>query len=205
MGSRTDGRVPNVLITGTPGTGKTSLASLVAGQSGFQHIEVGKWVKERGLHDGWDSELQCFVLDEDKVCDAMEESMSRGGNVVDYHGCDFFPERWFDLVVVLQTDNGILYDRLQRRGYTGRKLQENIECEIMHVIIEEARVSYREDILRVLKSNAVEDQEANLELVLAALSGRGLPPAREANGAANGSANGAAPRVRHGKRIKTHS
>ena len=81
MGSRTDGRVPNVLITGTPGTGKTSLASLVAGQSGFQHIEVGKWVKERGLHDGWDSELQCFVLDEDKVCDAMEESMSRGGNV----------------------------------------------------------------------------------------------------------------------------
>ena len=26
--------------------------------------------------------------------------------------------RWFDLVVVLQTDNGLLYDRLQKR-YTG--------------------------------------------------------------------------------------
>ena len=41
--------------------------------------------------------------------------MEEGGNIVDYHGCDFFPERWFDCVVVLQTDNTILYDRLSRR------------------------------------------------------------------------------------------
>lgn len=41
--------------------------------------------------------------------------MSRGGNVVDYHGCDFFPERWFDLVIVLQTDNTVLYERLEKR------------------------------------------------------------------------------------------
>jgi adenylate kinase len=30
--------------------------------------------------------------------------MEEGGILVDYHGCDFFPERWFDLVVVLQTE-----------------------------------------------------------------------------------------------------
>ena len=38
-----------------------------------------------------------------------------GGNIVDFHSCDFFPERWFDLVIVLQTDNTILYDRLEKR------------------------------------------------------------------------------------------
>jgi adenylate kinase len=41
--------------------------------------------------------------------------MSEGGNVVDFHGCDFFPERWFDLVVVLRTDNSVLYSRLKAR------------------------------------------------------------------------------------------
>lgn len=28
-----------------------------------------------------------------QVCDAMEDQMAEGYNVVDYHGCDFFPER----------------------------------------------------------------------------------------------------------------
>lgn len=50
-----------------------------------------------------------------KVCDELEDVMEEGGNIVDYHGCDFFPERWFDLVVVLQTDNTVLYDRLSKR------------------------------------------------------------------------------------------
>ena len=50
-----------------------------------------------------------------QVIDELEEQMSRGGNVVDYHGCDFFPERWFDIVFVLRTDNSVLYDRLEKR------------------------------------------------------------------------------------------
>ena len=41
--------------------------------------------------------------------------MEEGGVVVEYHGCDFFPKRWFDAVFVLRTDNTILYDRLQQR------------------------------------------------------------------------------------------
>ena len=50
-----------------------------------------------------------------QVCDALEDLMAEGGMVVDHHGCDFFPERWFDLVIVLQTDNTLLYERLERR------------------------------------------------------------------------------------------
>jgi len=34
---------------------------------------------------------------------------------VDYHGCDFFPERWFDIVFVLRPNNTILYERLEQR------------------------------------------------------------------------------------------
>lgn len=52
----------------------------------------------------------------DQVCDELEDVMVEGGNIVDYHGCDFFPQRWFDRVVVLRTENSILYDRLTNRS-----------------------------------------------------------------------------------------
>lgn len=38
--------------------------------------------------------LPCTDLDlAFQVCDALEEVLAAGGAVVDYHGCDFFPER----------------------------------------------------------------------------------------------------------------
>lgn len=156
---------PNMLVTGTPGTGKTTFSGMLAEAVGFRHINVGDWVKERQLHTGWDDEHQCLTLDEDKVCDAMEPQMAEGGNVVDFHSCDFFPERWFDLVVVLQTDNTILYGRLEARGYPQAKISENVQCEIMNVVVEEARSSYREEIVWFLSSNSPEDISANIAKV----------------------------------------
>lgn len=50
-----------------------------------------------------------------QVVDELDEKMSEGGVIVDYHGCDLFPERWFDIVFVLRTDNTQLYTRLEAR------------------------------------------------------------------------------------------
>ncbi|KAF5447124.1 hypothetical protein F2P56_032696 [Juglans regia] len=106
---------PNILVTGTPGTGKTTTSSALAEATHLRHLNVGDLVREKNLHDGWDPELESYLINEDLVCDELEDLMEEGGNIVDYLGCDFFPERWFDRVVVLQTDNTVLYDRLSRR------------------------------------------------------------------------------------------
>ncbi|CAM6091372.1 unnamed protein product [Calypogeia fissa] len=158
-------RGPNVLVTGTPGTGKTSTCSLLASATRLKHVNVGDLVKEKELHDGWDDELKCFIVNEDLVCDELEDQMSAGGNIVDYHGCDFFPERWFDVVVVLQTDTAVLFERLSNRGYMDAKLQNNIECEIFQVLLEEARESYKEEIVMNLPSNTIEDMSNNVGLL----------------------------------------
>ena len=55
-----------------------------------------------------------------------------------------FPERWFDLVLVVRCNNTLLWDRLQARGYTGRKLEENLQAEIFQTILDEAKESYRQ-------------------------------------------------------------
>lgn len=41
--------------------------------------------------------------------------LKEGGKVVDFHTCEIFPERWFDLVLVLRTDTANLYDRMTKR------------------------------------------------------------------------------------------
>lgn len=58
---------PNLLITGTPGTGKSTTASALAEATTFRHICVGDLVKEKNLHEGWDNEFECHVINEDLV------------------------------------------------------------------------------------------------------------------------------------------
>ena len=147
---------PNILITGTPGTGKSSLAERVASAASFEQYDVSATAKSEGLCEEYDEGLDTYVIDEDKVLDHMEERLGAecgGGWVVDYHSCDLFPERWFDLVVVLTCDNSELYERLKARGYGELKITKNVECEIFQTLVEEARDSYAEDVVRPSSSN----------------------------------------------------
>lgn len=91
--------------------------------------------------------------------------MAQGGNIVEYHGCDFFPERWFQLVFVIQCDNTILYDRLKKRNYKEKKIKDNIECEIFQTILEEAQDSYDQSIIHTLKNENSEDRTAALDKI----------------------------------------
>lgn len=61
---------PVIIITGTPGTGKSTHAHLLSEESPIplRHINVGDWVKEKQLHEGYDEEWQSYTVDEDKVC-----------------------------------------------------------------------------------------------------------------------------------------
>eukprot|EP00472_Partenskyella_glossopodia_P013762 CAMPEP_0197520046 /NCGR_PEP_ID=MMETSP1318-20131121/5348_1 /TAXON_ID=552666 /ORGANISM="Partenskyella glossopodia, Strain RCC365" /LENGTH=174 /DNA_ID=CAMNT_0043071387 /DNA_START=14 /DNA_END=538 /DNA_ORIENTATION=- len=156
---------PNILVTGTPGTGKTSTCELLSKLSGWRHINLSDAIKQKSLHSGRDEEWDCYVLDENKVCDELEEVMVEGGNIVDFHTCDFFPERWFHLIVVLRSSNDVLFPRLQNRGYKLKKIQENVEAEIMQVVLDEAKESYKKEIVVELQSDSVEQLEANAEKV----------------------------------------
>ncbi|KAG5199092.1 hypothetical protein JEQ12_006792 [Ovis aries] len=158
--------LPNILLTGTPGVGKTTLGKELASRSGLKYVNVGDLAREGQLYDGYDEEYDCPILDEDRVVDELENQMSEGGVIVDYHGCDFFPERWFHIVFVLKTDNSILYKRLENRGYNEKKLKDNVQCEIFQVLHEEALASYKEEIVHQLPSNKPEDLEDNITQIL---------------------------------------
>lgn len=93
--------------------------------------------------------------------------MAEGGNVVEYHACEFFPQRWFDVVFVLRCSTEQLFDRLTARGYSERKVSENVECEIFGTILEEARGAYDADIVHELQSDTPDQCERNVDNIVA--------------------------------------
>jgi adenylate kinase len=60
-------KIPNILVTGTPGTGKTTTSELIAEATGLTHVNVGDLVKQKQLHEGYLEEFDTHILDEDKV------------------------------------------------------------------------------------------------------------------------------------------
>ena len=58
---------PNIIVTGTPGVGKTSHCEVLTQNTGLKHLSINAIVKERACHEGWDEELKSWIVDEDKV------------------------------------------------------------------------------------------------------------------------------------------
>ena len=157
------------MITGTPGVGKTAIATLIAEKLDLYHANIGNIIKEKKCHLEYDKDLDTHVLDEEKLLDILEVDFDNehvsGGIVADYHSCELFPERWFDLIVVLRADTHVLYDRLVQRGYNETKRNQNLECEIMRVVIDEAKESYAQEIVQELGNNTIEEMDQNVDRI----------------------------------------
>ena len=102
-----------------------------------------------------------------QLLDALEDDgiPGKGGNIIDWHACDLFPESWIDLVVVLRADSTTLFDRLKGRDYGEKKLQENLDSEIWGLLLEEAKEGFAEEIVVELRSDGAEDIEENVERI----------------------------------------
>ncbi|CAK3833673.1 probable POS9-activating factor FAP7 [Lecanosticta acicola] len=161
---RTD---PNIIITGTPGVGKTTHCEELASKTGLHHLDINEVVKKHNIGESSNDpdDPNTKIVDEDRLLDCIENDLEEGGQIIDWHACDLFPPSLIDLVCVVRCDNKILYDRLKARNYGEKKLQENMDCEIMEVLLQEAREAYDEEMVVELKSESTEDIDSNVERI----------------------------------------
>ncbi|XP_015168457.1 uncharacterized protein [Solanum tuberosum] len=65
---------PNILITGTPDTRKTTTTATLAVVTELRHINVGDFANEENLTNDWDNTFDCYYINEDLL--QREQSLS---------------------------------------------------------------------------------------------------------------------------------
>ncbi len=138
-----------IVISGTPGTGKTSVSKLLAKRLGGIHLEISRIVEAEGLWLGRDEERGgALVVDADKLADYLRAriSGSEGVFIVDTHYGELVPPELVDRVFVLRLEPCTLWRRLEARGWPSSKVRENVEAEILGVCSIEARNVFGEKV-----------------------------------------------------------
>ena len=145
-----------IVVTGTPGTGKTKLAMKIAKKDKYLYIDVKKLIKSFKLDEKFDKKRKSWVVDVKKLNKVLVGVIKTAkfdkikGVVFDSHLSHYLDKKYVDLCVVTRTDLKKLHQRLKSRGYPNPKIDENMEAEIMQVILEEARG--RKHKIRVVKT-----------------------------------------------------
>ncbi|AUX08157.1 adenylate kinase [Halalkaliarchaeum desulfuricum] len=142
MADRTDGgdelsppgtRARRIVVTGTPGTGKTSATEQVAevGDLDIDVVHLNDLVKAEGLWTDRDEERDTLVVD----LGAVRDRLGDWDGIVESHVAHHLEA---DRVVVLRCRPDVLEERLLNRGESPGKARENRESEALDVILSEA-------------------------------------------------------------------
>lgn len=120
-------------ISGTPGTGKTTVAKILEKELGWKLLNLHDLAKDKGCVSGFDEERNCDIVDSDKLSEVI--SGLKGDFIIEAHFAHEMPS---DVLVILRTHAGILRHRLRDKGWPEKKVEENVMAEIMDICVNEA-------------------------------------------------------------------
>jgi adenylate kinase len=133
-------------ISGTPGTGKTTLAGLLL-RAGHSVYEIEDFARTRGIYSHIENG-ETLVIDVPDLVSAMAKHLERAGRtfVVGHLSHNLAnPES----VVVLRTKPSVLRRRLAEKGWGEEKVSENVEAEALDICLGEALELHGEKVSEI--------------------------------------------------------
>lgn len=124
-----------IAISGIPGTGKTLIAKKLADGIDFKYISLNDIAEKFDLYTGFDKERNTKIVDTGKINEKITAMGSKNIIIESHYAHDIES----DILIILRCDIKELKKRLLKRKWSPKKIEENIEAEIMEIIPEEAR------------------------------------------------------------------
>ena len=147
-----------VFITGTPCTGKTTLASRLNGRL----IKINDLAISHGFVLGVDEEKGYKVIDIDKLSCHVDEMIRNCDELLIFEGHLSHLCSGASKVIVLRVRPEILEERLRARNYSDAKIRENLEAEALGVCSAEAYEKYGEDVFELDVTDLEIDEAVSL-------------------------------------------
>jgi adenylate kinase len=132
-----------ILITGTPAVGKTTTAKKLAAMlPDALYINLTNYAKTYKLTKGEDSERKTIIINEEKMRTKLAETINAATEtniIIDGHyAAAVTPTELVTHVFVLRRNPKELKQFMEKCGFEGAKLWENLSAEILDVCLIEA-------------------------------------------------------------------
>lgn len=132
-----------VIITGTPGTGKSTVAKLLTQDLGLLHIDLHELIEsDKILNSDFNKEKDCYDLDMVRVEELVEQKLTENPGkvmILDSHVAHHLSTNLILAAIILRcSDLKELESRLFSRGYSSGKIKENLDVEIFDICCDEA-------------------------------------------------------------------
>jgi adenylate kinase len=127
-----------IVITGTPGVGKTSVSERLAIRLGAFHIDLADLAKREKLLSGYDRRRHTLLADTVKLAKRVQQIIKRseGDVIIDGHyATSVVSKRKVSKVFLLRCHPQQLKQQMEKRGFRGAKLWENLAAEILDVCL----------------------------------------------------------------------
>jgi len=134
--------IKNVIaITGTPGTGKSSIARLLAKKIGARLVDIGFLIQNERLTAGFDERRDTLIADMKRIRKRITEIVKESEEKIIVEGHfvpHILPKNWIKTIFVLRRDPEELKEILERRQYKEEKVRENVAAEVLDVCLFDA-------------------------------------------------------------------
>ena len=127
-----------IVISGTPGTGKTTLALWLSKKLKIPRLDLHDYYKE--ISTGYDRSGKCYDIDINKFEKLVMKKLKSSSLIVDSHISHLLPKKMVDFcIVTICSDLKKLEKRLVERKYSKKKVRENLDSEIFQICLNEAK------------------------------------------------------------------